>query len=494
MSRLTELLGNKETPKIEDLSVALKLGAFKLHYKKNLLEAAEIFKRCIKSHPKDFRAYFNLGTILDAPGDMRDYEGAVQLFRQAIRHNASIIESYGCLSGVLLKLNRPEEAVRVCHAGLLVVPTDPPCFYNLQVALRMMGQLQKAIDFTSVALSNCTVASSLPSPPSIATAKGRVEADVNAPVVYVCVKWGEKYGAAYVNALYRSLLRHNVNKDSPPRLVCLTEDPEGVESGVECAHFPPACKSWEAWWLKGAVLSPETWYRPGTKDGHDCSSDNGEQSFQSTSRGHNEQNRGMWVIYVDLDSVVCGPLIPRALLSRKKSDDESEESGTKRTIAYSHTLYTLSAAMFDNEQRVEGVNSSIMLWYVPTKPEPGRASLSCFSFSSLFRYLQKHYASLRGAIFKFDHYIEMSLLDRSPSREGVLQCELVGDGCVVDFNRFVKGTGGNCDCIDLSLLSLDELRKTCDVSVVCFPLEPKPLAVRGEYSWVAEYFQEKGVE
>ena len=43
MSRLTELLGNKETPKIEDLSVALKLGAFKLHYKKNLLEAAEIF-------------------------------------------------------------------------------------------------------------------------------------------------------------------------------------------------------------------------------------------------------------------------------------------------------------------------------------------------------------------------------------------------------------------------------------------------------------------
>ena len=51
----------------------------------------------------------------------------------------------------------------------------------------------------------------------------------------VCVKWGRGYGPEYVNRLYGMVSRHL----TPPfRLVCLTDDRDGIRPEVECFDLP----------------------------------------------------------------------------------------------------------------------------------------------------------------------------------------------------------------------------------------------------------------
>ncbi len=51
----------------------------------------------------------------------------------------------------------------------------------------------------------------------------------------VCMKWGSLYPAEYVNKLYGMVHR---NVQGPIRFVCLTDDPAGVRSEVECLPCP----------------------------------------------------------------------------------------------------------------------------------------------------------------------------------------------------------------------------------------------------------------
>ena len=51
----------------------------------------------------------------------------------------------------------------------------------------------------------------------------------------LCMKWGSKYGADYVNKLY-SMVARNLSK--PFRFICLTDDAKGLMSNVECFPIP----------------------------------------------------------------------------------------------------------------------------------------------------------------------------------------------------------------------------------------------------------------
>ncbi len=51
----------------------------------------------------------------------------------------------------------------------------------------------------------------------------------------LCMKWGSKYPATYVNRLH-SMVRRNLG--GAFRFVCLTDDPAGVDDGVECLPIP----------------------------------------------------------------------------------------------------------------------------------------------------------------------------------------------------------------------------------------------------------------
>lgn len=65
----------------------------------------------------------------------------------------------------------------------------------------------------------------------------------------VCMKWGTKYGAEYVNRLH-DMIKKNINR--PFRLVCYTDNKEGISSEVEVYDLPP---------FKAAALQTKGAYR-----------------------------------------------------------------------------------------------------------------------------------------------------------------------------------------------------------------------------------------
>lgn len=54
--------------------------------------------------------------------------------------------------------------------------------------------------------------------------------------VVICMKWGTKYGPEYVNRLYAMVRRHLCGDF---RMVCLTDNADGIRTEVECYPIPP---------------------------------------------------------------------------------------------------------------------------------------------------------------------------------------------------------------------------------------------------------------
>ena len=73
------------------------------------------------------------------------------------------------------------------------------------------------------------------------------------PVNILCMKWGNKYGAVYVNRLHAMVSR---NLSRPFRFICLTDDSSGFSDGIESFEIPevpvdmsedPAKRKVQAW-------------------------------------------------------------------------------------------------------------------------------------------------------------------------------------------------------------------------------------------------------
>lgn len=75
----------------------------------------------------------------------------------------------------------------------------------------------------------------------------------NTPVNIICLKWGNKYPAEYVNRLYR-MVKKNITL--PFRFVCLTEDTEGVHPDIEILpiEIDPEL---HGWWYKLQLFKSE---------------------------------------------------------------------------------------------------------------------------------------------------------------------------------------------------------------------------------------------
>lgn len=92
-------------------------------------------------------------------------------------------------------------------------------------------------------------------------------------VVFCCVKWGKKYDAVYVNVLADMVARNNA---IPARFVCFTDDPTGLDSGIETRPLP--FDYLIGWWQKVYL------FRDGT--------------FDPKTR----------IVFLDLDTVIAAPL------------------------------------------------------------------------------------------------------------------------------------------------------------------------------------------
>ena len=62
----------------------------------------------------------------------------------------------------------------------------------------------------------------------------------------ICVKWGNKYSAEYVNKLYGMVSRHAPESFE---FICLTEDSKGINHNIKTIPFP-ANNDYELWWNK----------------------------------------------------------------------------------------------------------------------------------------------------------------------------------------------------------------------------------------------------
>lgn len=51
----------------------------------------------------------------------------------------------------------------------------------------------------------------------------------------ICLKWGTRYGPHYVNRLYAGVKRH---LHRPFRFVCVTDNPDGLDQGIESVPLP----------------------------------------------------------------------------------------------------------------------------------------------------------------------------------------------------------------------------------------------------------------
>lgn len=73
---------------------------------------------------------------------------------------------------------------------------------------------------------------------------------------FLCLKWGTRYPASYTNILYQSVKRH---MSSPFRFVCCTDDPAGLDEGIDAVPIPPnpnpdKIAKWPNIFLKLAIL------------------------------------------------------------------------------------------------------------------------------------------------------------------------------------------------------------------------------------------------
>jgi len=73
----------------------------------------------------------------------------------------------------------------------------------------------------------------------------------------LCIKWGSRYGADYVNRLASMVDRH---LHQPHKFICLTDDPTGIDDKIETRPIPAIEvpeKARVSPWQKLAVFSPE---------------------------------------------------------------------------------------------------------------------------------------------------------------------------------------------------------------------------------------------
>ena len=65
----------------------------------------------------------------------------------------------------------------------------------------------------------------------------------------LCVKWGTRYDAEYVNKLFRGIKR---NTTKPFKFHCFTEDVSGLLGEINAIKLK---EDWKGWWGKATLFS-----------------------------------------------------------------------------------------------------------------------------------------------------------------------------------------------------------------------------------------------
>lgn len=258
--------------------------------------------------------------------DVRKYRlEAVQALNQCIDVDKTFHEAYLNLSGLYLKLRDPQRSLDQALAGISSLDSSSQVslhtqlLTNINVAMRQLGKRKEAVQLTwreiglhydvdEVLLRWLTPISSTPSPH---------------PLIIVCVKYGKKYSADYVNNLYNMIHRSwNPSVSSIVqrfRMTCLTDDPTGIaRENIQVLPLEPTiaeeATNLPGWWRKIHVFNTVS-YCP---------------------------EQGEWVMYIDLDTVIAdfslSQVMDKLLLSQSTGNPSS--------------IYVLDSQTFRNEGKL----------------------------------------------------------------------------------------------------------------------------------------------
>ncbi|KAL4114859.1 hypothetical protein PRIC2_014312 [Phytophthora ramorum] len=313
-------------------------------------------------------------------------QDAIVLYEGILQADSECVEAQVNLAAQLAiaDASRLEEALELCMRALTLRPDLAEAHYNRNMLLRRLGRQEEAVntywECLARDLGDGVVRASMPD--TLARVLLPLDGQNSIPkadkacnnatgdglgnqegggdgVTVVCVKWGTKYGAEYVNRLYSSVMRH-CGEIPPPQLafVCLTDNSEGIDPHANL-HVIPLDSGWKGWWNKCQLFST---------------------ALTSKLRAHGNSR----CLYVDLDTVVVGNLgelmtwsPPAGMLALLKTDHMA------------------------NEQRAGGYNSSIMAWRIDSNDDVD-------SLEFLYSFLHVHFSSVNKFIYKFDHWLEMA--------------------------------------------------------------------------------------
>jgi len=457
-------------------------------------------------------------------------------------------------TGLYIKLGQPEASLRVCiillkehiycsndaessfrvetESGIYTLPVSSPsfsslqvecsawsvpveCMYNLNVALRQLGAMKCAIDYSwyifSLSHSPQTGASASLLPLTDFKAfpssfSQTISADDNLttvrqtgatgiPLAIICVKWGTKYNHIYVNNLFHSLRKYMPSV--PFVLFCLTESSEHIHEDVVCIDIwvtggdnvtatptaiagtpaatgtptvtatpivtatpvptaATASTEFKGWWVKILLFSSEV-------------EDHIRLKLQTIGK--------IPVVYFDLDILICNPI-------NDLVNNWVEELYNNGNISSKNLFITLNASSLQSECRCDGFNSSIMVYNLGSMAFLYEFLLLTSSIQTdndtlhVSQLSLSNFTQIQNVVYKFDHYLEMMLLSSGKgydSKVGVCYIQDISNS-VVDYRSLdcllrkpLNGVGldGNTDT-DNAIADLSM------VNIVVFPLYPKP--------------------
>lgn len=144
-------------------------------------------------------------------------------------------------------------------------------YINMNNVMRQMGCKAQAFEYTWLSVAK-SFGQGWQTPQPYKCAED-APSSLEGSVSFVCVKYGTKYGADYVNKLYQGV---KDNCSLPFTFSCFTEDATGLDRNV---LVKPLKNKWQGWWSKVHIFDPAAFEDPQTR-----------------------------VFYIDLDMIIAGSL------------------------------------------------------------------------------------------------------------------------------------------------------------------------------------------
>lgn len=327
---------------------------------------------------QDYRVYFNLAQLVynirqerearlrgiskDGDNDGIDMEEIEELYRTSLQCKPTL-PAYLNLSMIFIKCSQPDRCIELCQDAMLkyvavlsddsnyrvfnVVEQCPSSddhdlqylcgvWTNYNIAMRQVNKLNEAIECTWKVLQLPLDYSHVQ---NTVNTLDRAEEEEQELLRVVCVKYGTKYNAHYVNALYNMVLQY-IKSSQPQKLhfICYTEDSSGLLPMIQVREFSEGSSKWSGWWRKAEIFRPP---------------------LEECDRG--------WCIYLDLDTIII-PNGEECIFTMEWIHRLLHITNTHKSSSSSIDLddtkyfFTLDVSRFRNESKIMLLKMHLELW------------------------------------------------------------------------------------------------------------------------------------